>query len=54
MLVGRNEELLKRVMSELNGAEHRVMIGDVGTDQFWRGIKKEVCFRFHLHLVLLV
>lgn len=52
ILVGRNETLLASVQSSLPGGpsdavyqgktEHRVVIGDVGSPQFWDGLKKEV------------
>ncbi|KAL2068867.1 hypothetical protein VTL71DRAFT_15205 [Oculimacula yallundae] len=57
ILVGRNQELLEQVKGGLDrvdlgddegrkgggerGGEHRVLVGDVGDAEFWRGVGKE-------------
>ena len=47
VLVGRKEELLNGVMGELRGGDHKFLVGDVGMEQFWRAMKKEVRFQSH-------
>lgn len=52
-MIGRNETLLESVKNELgasgraaregsNEVLHRVIVGDVGSAEFWAGMRKEV------------
>lgn len=45
LLIGRNETLLEKVKEDLRkvkGGEHRVLVGDVGEEELWGLLKKEV------------
>lgn len=50
ILIGRNEDLLRNIKGSLeaeSGREeqdqhHRAVVGDVGSDEFWRSMKREV------------
>ncbi|KAF8864757.1 NAD(P)-binding protein [Acephala macrosclerotiorum] len=49
ILIGRNEQLLHSVRDSLcTGDEHRVVVGDIGSNDFWGSMKKEVrcCFSY--------
>jgi NAD(P)-dependent dehydrogenase (short-subunit alcohol dehydrogenase family) len=54
LLVGRNQELLDEVVQKIRpykvlahekgfDKSHRVVVGDVGKEEFWEEFKKDVC-----------
>lgn len=47
ILIGRNEQLLDELKMGLKpsveGEGHRVIVGDVGKEEFWKGLRGEVC-----------
>lgn len=47
LLVGRNQQLLDGLKEELEssaaGGGHRSLVGDVGKEDFWKGLRGEVC-----------
>lgn len=45
--MGRKESLLEKVKDELKApdvGQHSVLVGDVGDQEFWRLLKKEVSY----------
>ncbi|KUJ23128.1 NAD(P)-binding protein [Mollisia scopiformis] len=54
ILVGRNEKSLYGIKDELivgDEMEHRVVVGDVGDMDFWKGMKKEV-YQKKVHILV--